>query len=224
MAKIEVLDRPLYSVWEAAFLLRISSQTLRRWLEGWTHRGVEYLPVIREESTGSEAVTWGEFVEAGFLRGYRVKRVPLQKMRPFIVRTRHEFGIPYPLAHFKPLINNRRLVYELQGETGLDPALFLIEADGDQFFWAEPVREFLEKVDFSPDDVVIRLHPMGKKSPVAIDPDVSFGIPQIRGIRTEKIAESVTAGGIREASEAWEVNPTEIDAALAWESTRLKAA
>ncbi len=222
---VTVLDRPLYSISEAARLLDVPGQTLRRWVDGWTVRGVEYPPVIRPARTGLEAVTWGEFVEAGFLRGYRNKRVPLQRMRPFIERARTEFAVPYPLAHFKPLIDNKKLVYALQKDSGLDDELFLVRAEGDQLLWATPVREFLEQVEFSPEtDAVVRLHPLGRGSPVAIDPEVSFGIPQIRGLRTELIAESFAAGGIEEAAEAWGMSPAEVDAALAWENRLSRAA
>lgn len=226
MARVSVaiLNRPLYSIWEAALLLHVPSATLRRWLEGARVRGVSYPPVIRAEPTGVDDVTWGEFIEAGLLRGYRDKRVPLQKMRPFIERMRSEFSVPYPLAHFKPMVDNKQLVYTLQTETELDPALFLIRAEGDQLFWAAPVQEFLETVDFDPESVVIRLHPMGKAQPVAIDPELAFGIPQIRGIRTELIAESVEAGGIQEAVTSWGLTPAEVDAALVWESSLARAA
>ncbi len=222
---VTVLDRPLYSTWEAALLLGIPGQTLRRWLDGAHVRGVHYPPVIRPQPTGSDSVTWAEFVEAGFLRGYRNKKVPLQKMRPFIERARVRSGVPYPLAHFKPLIDNKQIVYDLQRETGLDAELFLVRAEGEQLFWAEPIREFLEKVEFSPEtDVVVRLRPLGRDSPVAIDPDVSFGVPQIRGIRTELVAESVRAGGIREATAAWGLSASEVNAALAWENRLSRAA
>lgn len=102
-------------------MLSIPSQTLRRWLEGARVKGRFYRPVIRVEPCGSDAVTWAEFVEAGFLARYRDHDVPLQNMRPFIDRMRAEFRVPYPLAHFKPLVEGRDLVYRLQRETDLDP-------------------------------------------------------------------------------------------------------
>lgn len=123
MGGLTILNRPLYSVTEAARLLRIPSGTLRRWLEGWEVRGTLYEPVIRTAPTGADAVTWAEFIEAGFLREYRLaKRVSLQRMRPFLERARSELNVPYPLAHFKPFVSNRELVYELQVESSLDPA------------------------------------------------------------------------------------------------------
>jgi hypothetical protein len=57
MTAVELLNRPMYSVGKAAKLLRMPSQTLRRWLEGTTVKGVAYLPVIREQPTGEDSVT-----------------------------------------------------------------------------------------------------------------------------------------------------------------------
>jgi uncharacterized protein (DUF433 family) len=219
-----VLDRPLYSISYAALLLRLPSQTLRRWLEGAVVRGVSYPPVIRAEPTEGELVTWGEFVEAGLLRGYRRKKVPLQKMRPFIDAARREFHVPYPLAHFKPLIDHKELVYELQVKTGLHTDLALVRAEGGQMYLAPVVADFLERVDFDPDENVIRLHPQGRNSPVVIDPAIAFGTPQIRGIRTDLIAESYDAGGMEEAVLGWRVTHAEIDAAVSWERSLAKAA
>lgn len=221
---LTVLDRPLYSYVEAARLLQVPTETLRRWLEGATRAGVVYPPVIRAEPTGSDAVTWGEFVEAGLLRGYRSKSVPLQKMRPFIQKARERFDVPYPLAHLKPMIDNQRLVYELQQEAGLSPELYLINAEDDQMLWAEPVSEFLERVEFDPVGSVSRFFPFGLRTPVVIDPEVSFGIPQIRGIRTELVAETVAAGESEdEAALSWGLGKSDVDAALKWERS-LKAA
>lgn len=223
---LSTLDRPLYSYAEAARLLRVPSQTLRRWLEGATREGVEYPPVIRPEPTGSDWVTWGEFVEAGLLRGYRRKKVSLQRMRPFIEGMREESGVPYPLAHFKPqILDRKKLVYELQRETLLDPELYLVQFDRGQMLLAPPVEDFLERVEFDPSGVVTRLRPSGLSNPVVIDPEVSFGVPQIRGIRTESVAESVAAGESREqAALSWGLGMSDVEAALTWEGSLKKAA
>lgn len=121
MAKVVTLERPLYSYAEAARLLDLSPTTLRWWLEGSVRGGTAYPPVIRSEPTGVDVVTWGEFVEARLLKGYRQKRVPLQKMRPFIEEMRAKLDVAYPLAHCRPLVDpaRRKLVYDLQIETNL---------------------------------------------------------------------------------------------------------
>lgn len=49
-------------------------------------------PIIRPVATGSRTVTWAEFVEAGLLRGYRNRRVPMAELRTFIDLLRQEYG------------------------------------------------------------------------------------------------------------------------------------
>lgn len=146
-------------------------------------------------------------------------------MRPFIGEMRQQSGVPYPLAHFKPLIDKQKLVYELQQETRLDPALYLVNAEHGQMLWAPPVREFLDTVEFNPAGAVSRLFPFGLTTPVVIDPEVSFGVPQIRGIRTELVAESVAAGeSEKQAALNWGLGMNDIGAALEWERALAKVA
>jgi uncharacterized protein (DUF433 family) len=219
---VTVLHRPLYSIGEAARFLYLSSSTLRRWLEGTTVDQRFYPPVIREEPTGADSVTWGEFVEAGFLREYRGAGVPLQNMRPFIQAARVQYGVPYPLAHFRPLIENRRLVYDLQREVDLDEHLYLVRvgARGNQLQLAPPVEAFLKVVDFAPGGDVAVLRPLGKRSPIALDPEVSFGLPQIRGVRAERIAEAVAAGDPEaEVASDWDLTEAQVGAALDWQQS-----
>jgi len=221
---VSTLERPLYSSTEAARLLGLTSQTLRRWLEGAMVRGVWYPPVIRFDPTGSDIVTWGEFVEAGLLGSYRAQKVPLQRMRPFIEDMRVEFGVPYPLAHFRPMIDNKRLVYRLQVKSGLPSELYLVRAEGGQMQFAPLMENFLKRVELT-NGTVGRLRPLGPDSPVVIDPEVSFGIPQIRGVRTESIAESLRAGETaEEAATSWGVGRDDVDAAMVWENSLRKAA
>jgi uncharacterized protein (DUF433 family) len=220
MTTIEVLDRTLYSTGEAAQFLQLPRGTLKRWLEGVTVSGRFYLPVIRDEPTGSDDVTWAEFVEAGFLREYRARGVSLQHMRPFVERARNRTGVPYPLAHFRPLIENRRLVYDLQQESNLEAGLYLVRPgrSQDEFQLAPPVEQFLLKVEFAPEGYVNRFMPQGPESPVAIDPERSFGIPQIRGVRTEALAEAVNAGEpVAEVADEWDLDRRDVKAALEWE-------
>jgi hypothetical protein len=105
-----ILERPVYGVSEAAGLLGLRSDRTRAWLDGYERSGVRYPPVIREEPTGEDLVTWGEFVELGYLREYRRKGVPLQQLRPVIEELRREFETPYPLATARPYIYGKELV------------------------------------------------------------------------------------------------------------------
>lgn len=220
---LEFLNRRLYSISEAARLLRIRSSKLRRWLEGYERRGMFYQPVIRTERTGAEDVTWAEFVEAGWLAEYRVD-IPLQRMRRVIEALREEFNAPYPLAYFRPLVDEatRELVFRAQELADVEDDLFLIRRIGQsqlggwQFQWAEPVVTYLRKVEFDPDGVIRRIRP--QESEVVIDPDIEFGIPQIKGVRTETLAEAFATGhSIEEISSTGNLTANDIHAALRWE-------
>jgi uncharacterized protein (DUF433 family) len=208
---------------EAARLLEVGPSKLRRWLDGATISGVTYPPVIRLQSTGSSEVSWGEFVEAGLLREYRVRGVTLQRLRPFIDRMRTEYEVQYPLAHFKPMVDRptKQLMVELkqlQDAVGLEADLSLVRPVSGQLVWAEAMKAFLDKVEFDPSGVGPRFRPLGRAEPVVIDPEVAFGIPQIRGVRTEIIAEAIAAGESQDQVVAnYGITVQELMAAVRWE-------
>jgi len=78
---VSILERPVYGLAEAAGLLGLRPDRIRAWLDGYDRLGVRYNPVVREEPTNEDIVTWGEFVELGYLREYRRNGVPLQLVR-----------------------------------------------------------------------------------------------------------------------------------------------
>jgi len=223
MSDAAILELRLYSFGEAARLLEIQQWKLRRWMEGAVVRGVTYPPVIRPAPTGSNEVTWAEFVEAGFLREYRVHGVTLQHIRPFIDLMRKSQGVKYPLAQLRPSVDptgNELMVElkQLQDKVGLEDDLALVRMKSGQLVWAEPMRAFLEKVEFDPDGLTRRMHPLGRWDPVVIDPEVAFGIPQIRGIRTETVAEAFAAGeSLLQISKSFDLREDEVTAAVRWE-------
>jgi hypothetical protein len=58
---------PGLGVVEAAGLLGLRADRTRAWLDGYERQGGPLRPVIRVEATGDDVVTWGEFVERGYL-------------------------------------------------------------------------------------------------------------------------------------------------------------
>jgi len=114
-----LLDRAIYSYADVDRLVGLHSGTARRWLEGYEGLGRFYDPVLRQEPSGSDAVTWGEMVEARLLAEFRDRKLPVQRMRPAIGRLREEFG-PYPLAHARPFleVEGRELVQIVQSRWG----------------------------------------------------------------------------------------------------------
>lgn len=90
-----VLDRELYDEALAAEVLGLPRPTLHYWLEGGERRGRSYAPVLRPVATGSHTVTWGEFVEARYLREYRRSLgASMQRLRAFIEHLRDNSVCP----------------------------------------------------------------------------------------------------------------------------------
>jgi uncharacterized protein (DUF433 family) len=194
-----VLDRELYDEALAAEVLGVPRPTLHYWLEGGERRGRAYAPVLRPAATGSHFVTWGEFVEARYVREYRRSLgASMHSLRAFIEHLRDELGVPYPLAHARPWVGpGRHLFISAQEQAGLPPELWAcVEPQTGVMLLLPPAESFLERVEFDGEEngVVVRVRPSGPDSQVVIDPEVRFGSPTVRGIPTETIAEQVAAG------------------------------
>lgn len=218
-----LLERPVTTVPEAARVLQIPLTTLRSWLDGAERRGSRSEPVLRELATGSNLVTWGEMVEARYLRAYRAA-VSMQRLRPFLAQMRNEFGVPYPLAHFKPYVDaSRDLVYRLQTQADLPDDLWLVfRGRGDQLRLSPTVaNDFLHQVEFAVDGGLeaLRMRPLGRPSNLVIDPGVHSGAPSVRGVRTARLAERAEGFGETpdELAREFDLDLSDVKAAIAYE-------
>ena len=220
MGTISLLDREMFAEAEAARLLQLHQSTLHCWLEGREMRGRHYQPIIRPVATGSRTVTWAEFIEAGLLRGYRSKRVPMTELRAFIDLLRQEYGVPYPLAHEAPLVSGRQLVLRAQEQAGLDGDFRLVAFANNQLILTGPSLEFTERVHWE-NDIAVRWRPHDDPhSPVLMTPDVRFGQAAVRGISTDVIWEHDKAGeDVAEIATAFDLTPDDVRWALAYETS-----
>lgn len=140
-------------------------------------------PVVRPEATGVDTVTWGEFVELGYLREYRRSGASLQQLRPVIEELRREFSTPYPLATAKPYLMGKELVLEIQQKHGLAEPMAMVIRSGQQILLANAAHRFFKKVEFNQqghNGEAIRLRPAGMTSPVTIDPSCGLAAQWFR--------------------------------------------
>ena len=220
ISPISLLDRPVYGVAEAAGLLGLRPDRTWAWLDGYNRAGVKYPPVVRLEHTGAELVTWGEFVELGYLREYRRKGVPLQRLRPVIDELRREFDTAYPLATSQPYIYGKELVLELQERTDLPAPIAIVVRSGQQILLTEEAKRFFGKVEFdhAAAGEARRLWPAGQASPVVIDPLVRFGRPTVNGVATDRLWELFDAGeSLDEIAAGYDLERPLVSAAVAYE-------
>ena len=192
---LTVLEREMYTEPQAARLLRVAPSTLHYWLEGGTRRNKTYKPVIRADATGSNRITWAEFIEAGLLRQYRQDlQVPMLELRNFIELLRDRFGVPYPLAHQLPYVAERKLVVEAQDEARLGADFALVAPVSGQYMLLPAAQAFYDRVTWA-DDIAQQWRPDDRSdSMVTIDPDLRFGSPSVGGISTAILFEQSESG------------------------------
>ena len=221
-----VLDRPVYGLGEASRLLGLRRDRVGAWLDGYERQGVRYPPVIRESMTGDEIVTWGEFVELGYLREYRRCGVPLQRLRPVIDELREVFGTPYPLATARPYEFDKELVLRIQELTHLPSEIAMVIRSGQHLLLKDRAHRFFRKVEFDPEaEGAVRIFPAGPTSPVVIDPLVRFGRPNVAGVATDRLWELFDAGEpLNEIADGYDLGLDLISAAIAYEEQRLSLA
>jgi uncharacterized protein (DUF433 family) len=230
MADVVTLERPVYGMPEAAELLSLRPDRARAWLDGYERKGVRYEPVIRPQHTGEDIVTWGEFIELGYLREYRRANVPLQRLRPVIETLREQYGTLYPLAHARPYVDDRELVLTAQEQHNLPQSIAIVVRTGQhKIVLADPAERFLRKVEFTPPngtEQIARIwRPAGPASPVVIDPLFSFGRPTVGGVATERLWELNDAGEeIKDIAASYDLDINLVSAAVAYEDQRSTAA
>lgn len=232
---VDLLEKPVYGLGQVNHLLGLPGGTARRWIDGYTRGGKSYPPVIREESTGHDTVTWGEFVETRLLSEYRGAGVPLIRMRPAIEKLREELNTKYPLASAKTWlqVEGRELVKRVQEEVGLDRHLALVVVrTGQKVLWTKPADDFRQSLEWTGEGERAQPHllrPARGIQEVVVDPTHGFGEPVVRsdgnltrGVRTEIIAELFRAGDPPEMiAELYELPKRVVDAAVRYELQRI---
>lgn len=189
------LNREIYVAREAADILRISVSTLRWWLEGGTRRGQMYQPLLRSEPTGSDILTWGEFVEAGLLKEFQKNLMTLRELRSFMGKLREKHKVAYPVAHRNTWIGKgRQLMLKLQKETALPGEWWLVSVADNQVVLTELGASFLKHVEWEKGLAASWRPHNDHKSPVRCFPTRRFGRPSIKGISTQAIVEHLYGG------------------------------
>lgn len=225
---IDLLGRPTYGLPQVDRILGLHSGTARRWIDGYQRAGKQYPPVIREESTGDDTATWGEFIETRLLAEYRDAGVPLIRMRPAIEVLREELNTRYPLASAGTWlsVDGRELVRKAQVKVDLDPSLALVLVrDRQPTLWSKPADEFRRSLEWtaangSPQEIRL-VRPVQDIQHVEINPLRGFGEPVVRGVRTEVIAELVRAGDPPDMiAEMYEMPRAWVDQAVRYELLR----
>lgn len=225
----QLLGSGLYPVTDAARVLHARPQTVHRWLQGYTYRRAEEVrarPGLLEPALPKRdhylTVSFLELVELLFVKAYRDKRVPLQKIRIAADWARREFNTAYPFASADFKTSGKSLFVQLETELGHWGLVEPVSAANAQWALPEVVEHYLSDIEFDEDlRRAIRYFPRGKDGGVVLDPRVSFGQPVLvgTGVPTAVIQEQLQAGDTPELVADWYgLSRQQVDAAATFES------
>lgn len=245
-------ELPVYGPREAAACLNIPESTLLHWTGG--HLGVSPVLTVDEGQRRLsffnllEAFVIDELRRRSRFSLQELRRVidelraeyphlryPLAEVEVSVAKDnpRHEsHAVSESGIHFQKK-SKRRTRTELFTQIPGAP-LVNVSGRGRNLVLTEVLRDFLRRVEKRPIEGIVRLYPFITKDrnpeaprTIAVDPAVAFGKPVIAGtgIPTAAIYQLFTAGdGIREIAEEYDRDPSEIEAAIRYESVRAKRA
>jgi uncharacterized protein (DUF433 family) len=230
MAGLNYLGLGLYTLPEAARLLRVPLDRLRRWTIGYTFAGARFSePLFKPdypELAVKSILTFQDLMELFLVARFRQAGVSLQKIRATAQWAARRFETNYPFAIRRFHTDGKRLFAELESREGQgSPERSFLEPHTCQYVFSW-VEEFFLKLDYE-NDLVSHFWPLGKERPVVLDPARSFGQPidPATGVPTRVLADMHAAGeSVEEVARWFRVESEAVRAAVEYERSLAKAA
>lgn len=190
-------DFAVYEPAEAARILGISSQKIRRWLSGYSYQSAEgkkqRLPLWDPKYGDDEDLYLGfrDLIEIRFVDAFVRAGLSKNSVRSLLTNARQLIDSNYPLstAQFK---TDGKTIF-LQTISGSDEHC-AIDVKNGQHVFQSVVQPSFRDLDFE-DGIVSKWYVDGRRNKIAIDPEVAFGQPVIdeTGIPTSRLLEAFNA-------------------------------
>ena len=200
---------PLYTITEAADIVKVPPTTLSTWARGYVRRPpgrpeVRGEPLITHAPTYRSRHPYIPFVglaEATALAAIRRSGVPMQRVRPALEKLEEGLGLCHALAHEKLFTDGAELLYDFSerhpDEEAGRAARRLVVIRNDQRVFSEVIAEYLRGFRYSEDGYVELFRvPAYRYAEVVVDPTRSSGAPIFvtGGYRVEDIVHRFWAG------------------------------
>lgn len=197
VSKPTYLGRGIYSVPDAARLVRLPATQVRRWFQGYTYRvrgaARRSAPVVRPtfpQRSGEIALSFADLIEIRFIHAFRDQGVSLRAIRIAAEKARELLGTKHPFSTERFRTLGRSIVAEIAREAH-DPELLDL-VDG-QLGFHEMLAPYLRGLEISRDDLIHRWWPLDPVRSIVIDPRRAFGQPIVDrgGVPTSVLASAM---------------------------------
>jgi len=220
----------LYSVSEAARLLRVNTTTARRWVDGYTYRvrGVERVstPLIQRDipkHDSTDILTFLDLMELYFVDIFRSRGVSMRVVRDAarvgaaLFETQH----PFAVATFQ---TDGHRIFATPNERDDEVSAIIdrarmIELAPAQWVFQEFARPFCDDIEYGPQEA-LKYWPLGKDKRVVLDPQRAFGKPidVETGVSTLVLYQASKSGeALRDVADWYDVPEAAIHQAIEYE-------
>lgn len=205
----QVTDNPyigigLYSIPEAARLLKTPSRTLYNWVKGYAspgERGVVAPMLVQDfpELTAEGILTFLDLVEIHMVRLFRQHGVRMSTIKSAAVRLADKYGTNHPLA-VKGLETDGKRIFDADARSS---ARLVEELGAYQYVIEEAAKPFFKQLVYK-DDLACCMWPIGEGR-VVLDPRRNFGKPIVHhgGVPTYPLYQMRRAGQSPEVIARW---------------------
>ncbi len=216
------LGSGVYTYADAARLLGVSTQQVRRWCEGYVYRlnGEEIRRdgVLEREQTREGLLTFHDLIELVFVREFASAGVRLQRIVDTARLLREKWHTAYPFAYKRLQTDGSQILLDEGGHYAN------VAMHQQVFRFAE---QFFKNIDFD-GSLASLWWPMGHAKLVVLDPQRSFGAPidARRGIRTQLLHRAYIAEerDVQAVADWYDVEPECVETAVEFEEQWLKRA
>ncbi|MCW3784196.1 helix-turn-helix domain-containing protein [Defluviimonas salinarum] len=203
----------LYTITDAAQLLKAPPRTIRRWMEGYDYsregerRHVE--PLWRPdlpEIDGEVEISFRDLIELRFVRAFTEIGLGLKAIRNCLDVARDCIGSDRPFSTGRFRTDGKTIFLESLGHSE-DPKL--LDLRKTQYVFRDVVEQTFRDLDLE-DDMVARWRPYRGKETIVVDPARAFGQPIATafGVPTIVLFEAARAeGSAARAAALYEVDP-----------------
>lgn len=201
---------PLFTLHECARYLHTPLSTLHSWAKPTSEVPlITTLPGAGRQAT----IPFVGFAEAFVLGALRKAGVPMQRIRPAVVRLNDEIGLDHALASERVYTDGAELIFDYASSTD-DEQLLTVVRTGQEHF-AEVIRDYLKPITYGNDGWAAKVRlPAYTRAEVTVDPTEAFGQPLLvhGGARVEDLVYRFKAGdGFSEIAADFDVPSDEVE-------------